>query len=82
MQVVGRALGSFAPALFSATRPRKRKYKGVETASRKERKKDRKKNEKKGTGKMEHLMNLRKKLNINAGKPLMNALNKKDRYYR
>lgn len=82
LQVVGRALGSFAPALFSATRRRKRKYKGVETASQKERKKDRRKNEKKGTGKMEHLMNLRKKLNINAGKPLMNASNKKDRYYR
>lgn len=28
---------------------------------------------------MEHLMNLRKKLNINRGKPLMNASNKKKR---
>ena len=79
MQVVPWALGPFARALFSATRPRKRKYKGVEAASQKEREKDRGKNEKKGTGKMEHLMNLRKKLNINAGKPLMNPLNKKNK---
>lgn len=48
LQVVPRALGPFAPPLFSATRPRKRKYKGVEAAGQKEREKDRGKNEKRG----------------------------------
>lgn len=49
LQVVPRALGPFAPPLFSATRPRKRKYKGVvEAAGQKEREKHRGKNEKRG----------------------------------